>query len=170
MTCPCSVSRLVAGCRDMLWELAVLCQRLLILPIARQAAGAGGWGVIGGSPLGDVLEPAHRPHQRAEAGGTHQPAPSEQRCTKPLGTAGGSGSRGAPRGTRLAGDTSGDGMEVTFSAQQDETPSLHPNVPPHGAGCSTGSSFPRLRAGLRVHGAAPPASSSPQSLSLSGLV
>lgn len=35
----------------MLWELAVVCQRLLIPPIARQAAGAGGWGVIGGPCL-----------------------------------------------------------------------------------------------------------------------
>lgn len=63
----------------MLWDLAVLCQRLLILPIARQPQGLCGWVTQGGSQ--------YIVHTRAHAGSTHLPAPSEHRCTNPLGSA-----------------------------------------------------------------------------------
>lgn len=97
----------------MLWDLAVLCQHLLILPIARQPQGLCGWVTQGGpstlrTPEPMLAAPTYLPHQSIDA-------------QTPLAVI-------EDPGLPEAEDTSGGRMEVTFAAQRSETLPLHPSV------------------------------------------
>lgn len=114
MTYSCSISRLVAGCRHTLWESVVLCQRLLIPSIARQAVGARRWGWTGqGGPSSETRWSQHIAHAKEPrpAAGTdlpHQSRDAQRRHRSGIRVSGCS-----PR-CRLAEDTSGDRTEVTL--------------------------------------------------------
>lgn len=114
MTYPCSISRLVVGCRHTLWELVVLCQRLLIPPIARQAVGARGWGGTGqGGPSSDTCWSQHIAHAEEPRLAACTDLPHQSRHAQRWHRWGIRVSGCSPR-CRLAEDTSGDRTEVTL--------------------------------------------------------
>lgn len=120
LTYPCAVSRLVVGCRHMLWELAVLCQCLLIPPIARQAGGGRGLAGAQEGPSSETHWIQHIVHAKEPRPVAHTNLLHQSRdAQSPLAPL---GHPGAPE----AEDTSGDRVEVTLSAWQAETPPFSP--------------------------------------------
>lgn len=111
VTYPCSISRLVVGCRHTLWELVVLCQRLLI---ARQAVGARGWGELGqGGPSSETRWSQHIAHANEPRPAACSDLPHQSRDAQRWHRSGIWVSGCSPR-CRLAEDTSGDRTEVTL--------------------------------------------------------